>query len=132
MPCGPFRSLCTFPLLFDGSSLCYVSLHSARKLAVPRRLIVYVHPIIVSISHSCCFINCFAVVMLIWLKTANIKRLKEVCYMGWKRKWDDTLRLAVFPKLKAEMTLMVIKQKKPVFPFHLWLREPIDVLESFD
>ena len=52
--------------------------------------------------------------------------------MGWKRKWDDTLCLAVFPKLKAEMTLMVIKQKKPVFPFHPWLYKPIDVLDSFD
>ena len=91
-----------------------------------------VHLIVVSISYSCCFINCFAVVMLIWLKTANIKRLKEVCCMGWKCKWDDTLRLTVFPKLKAEMTLVVIKQKKPVFPFHPWLCELINVLDSFD
>src|SRR6266496_4620409 len=89
-----------------------------------------VHPIIVLISHSCYFIHCFTVVMLIWLKIANIKRLKEVCYMGWKHKWDDTLHLIVFPKLKAEMILMVIKQKKPVFPFHLWLYELIDVLDS--
>ena len=68
-----------------------------------------VYLIIVLISYSYCFINCFTVVILIWLKTANIKRLKEVCYIGWKRKWDNTLRLAVFPKLKAEMILMVIK-----------------------
>ncbi len=52
--------------------------------------------------------------------------------MGWKRKWDNTLYLIVFTKLKAEMTLMVIKQKKPVFPFHPWLCEPINMLDGFD
>ena len=91
-----------------------------------------VHLIIVSISHSCYFINCFAVVILIWLKIANIKRLKEVCYIGWKYKWDNTLHLIVFMKLKAEMTLMVIKQKKPAFPFYPWLCELINVLDSFN
>jgi hypothetical protein len=47
--------------------------------------------------------------MLIWLKTANIKRLKEMRCMRWKPKWNDLVFLAVFQKLKAEMTLMVVK-----------------------
>ena len=53
-------------------------------------------------------------------------------YVRWKRKWDNTLLLAVFKKLKAKMTLMVIKQKKPAFPFYLWFCELINMLDSFD
>src|SRR5947208_16803626 len=48
-----------------------------------------------------------------------------VRYQSTRPVTDNTLRLTVFLKLKAKMTLMVIKQKKPVFPFYLWFCEPI-------
>jgi hypothetical protein len=71
-------------------------------------------------------------VMFIWLETANVKRLKEMRCMGWKPEWNNTLLLAVFGNLKGKMAFMVVKQKKPVFPFCSGFCEPVDVLDCFE